>query len=153
MTYISLRLIGGVLRICDTSMYFDAWMDIELPNGDYAIQTVADEDGELQEILLGNGEASDQVDVEGELTLPFSQFGLFDKAVIDDCFQRMQDVNEYYSQLQSESDSGLISFTDDIQTPFFRCPEGSIVVYRLTRDSLTVGLKICMGYLEDGSEE
>ncbi|CAD74569.1 MAG TPA: hypothetical protein DDX19_12910 [Rhodopirellula baltica] len=148
-----LTLRGSVLRVCDTSMYFDSGLDIEMPPGEYSIAAIFDGSGEPIGMEAKQSNRESTRELVGEVTFAYGQFGLFDKQQTDRCFEMMPDMEKYCSQLQNDLQHGHIKLNDDVQVPYFRCAEGAAVVYRLLQQEKTTGILIQFGYLdEDGGE-
>ncbi len=146
---IELLLKGDVLRICDTSLYFDSGIELMLHPGSYRIEEIVDELGESQGLNVASDGPIDGSEFVDEITFPFGQFGFFDKMRVDECFAKMPEMEVYFSQLQSESPYGVVSLSGDVLVPFFRCAEGAAVVSRLLVDNRVVGFSMRYGFLDE----
>lgn len=143
---LKLHMLGTTLRVCDTSMYFDSGLDLEVPSGLYLISELIDETGEPVGVELRNSEGDCCCELAGEVTFSFGQFGLFDKRQTDHCFGKIHEMNDYYSQLQSDAPRGKIYLPEGVEVPFFRCAEGAAVVFKLLREGSIIGVFIRFGY-------
>lgn len=150
---LKVQLRGNVLRISDTSLYFDSGIEVELPSGEYGITEVADESGEPLGLDVRARGEFDQVETVGEILFSFGQFGLFDKSEVDRCFDQMDDMDQYFVQLQSEDQRGSIELPNGVQVPFFRCAEGAAMISRLLQRNKPVGVQIRYGHLDDVEDD
>lgn len=153
-TGVNLLLRGSVLRVCDTSMYFDSGLDIEMPPGEYSIAAIFDEAGEPIGFEAKQSNQECTREPVGEVTFAFGQIGMFDKHQADRCFEMMPDMEMFFSQLQNDLQYGCIELNDVVQVPYFRCAEGAAVVYRLLDKEKAIGILLEFGYPdENGGEE
>tara|TARA_R100000365_G_C2734614_1_gene64221 strand:+ start:834 stop:1241 length:408 start_codon:yes stop_codon:yes gene_type:complete len=135
-------------------MYFDSGLDVRMSPGVYSIAVNVDEAGEPTGIEATQSNQECSRELLGEVTFAFGQIGLFDKRETDLRLEMMPDMEEYYSQLQSDLLFGCIELNDGMQVPYFRCAEGAAVVYRLLEKEKAMGILIEFGYPdEDGGEE
>ncbi|MCA8992824.1 MAG: hypothetical protein KDA88_12620 [Planctomycetaceae bacterium] len=122
---------GDSIRISDMSMFFDEFIEMELPSGRYIVTQVSTVAGKFMGYAVCGDLHSRPTRSLGQISIPFGQLGVFNTEIARNFLNAIDSV-DYDSQYLATLVEPCEIVVDNHQIAFcLRCSGGLVTVYEL----------------------